>query len=76
MGASEAVYSMIPRDKIVERVSPIIYMRAQKNAVEREGMRKAHIRDGAAMCDAFSFFEERVSYFRYDSILDFPNTAL
>jgi Xaa-Pro aminopeptidase len=61
MGASEAIYSLISHHKIVERVSPIIYMRAQKNKVEREGMRRAHIRDGVAMCDSLSFFEERVS---------------
>lgn len=60
MGVSEAIYSTIPKQIIVERISPIIYMRAQKNEIEREGMKKAHIRDGAAMCDFLSYFEQRV----------------
>lgn len=62
MGASEAIHSSIwSRDVIVEQISPIVYMRAQKNTVEREGMRKAHVRDAVAMCDTFQYLEERVS---------------
>ena len=60
MGASEAVYSALPQSMVVERVSPIIYMRAQKNPTERAGMQKAHIRDAAAFCEAMSYFEIRV----------------
>lgn len=62
MGASEAIYSALPQKIVVERVSPIIYMRAQKNEVERTGMLHAHIRDAAALCDIFSYLEERVGY--------------
>lgn len=36
-------------------------MRAQKNKIEREGMRNAHIRDGVAMCEALWYIQERVS---------------
>ncbi|XP_016961280.1 xaa-Pro aminopeptidase 2 [Drosophila biarmipes] len=58
-GASEAIYSSMP-GKIVEwHISPIIFMRAQKNFVEQEGMRRAHIRDGAAICEALSNLETR-----------------
>lgn len=61
MGVSEAIYSTIRnREIILERTSPIVYMRAQKNDVEREGMRKAHIRDAVALCDTLSYLEERV----------------
>lgn len=35
---------------------------AKKNAAEQNGMRKAHIFDGAAMCDALSLLERRVMY--------------
>jgi Xaa-Pro aminopeptidase len=59
MGASEAIHAALPKEIIMERVSPVIYMRAQKNNVEREGMRRAHIRDAAAMCDTMSYLEER-----------------
>lgn len=60
MGASEYIYSSLSREIILERTSPIVFMRAQKNEVEREGMRRAHIRDAVAMCDTFSYLEERV----------------
>jgi Xaa-Pro aminopeptidase len=60
MGASEYIHSSLNREIILERTSPIVFMRAQKSHVEREGMRRAHIRDAVAMCDTFSYLEERV----------------
>lgn len=66
-GASEAVFSSFPLKIVFEHISPIIMMRAQKNSVEQKGMRTAHIRDGAALCEAMSNLESRVSfeYLRY-----------
>lgn len=61
MGASEAIHGAIPRELVLDRPSPVIFMRAQKNEVEKQGMKKAHIRDGAAMCEVLSFLEDRVS---------------
>lgn len=62
MGASEAIHSSLrSSDIIVEQISPIVYMRAVKNDVEREGMRRAHVKDAVAMCDTFTYLEERVS---------------
>ncbi|EDW58690.2 xaa-Pro aminopeptidase ApepP [Drosophila virilis] len=58
-GASEAIYSAVPAKNVVEHISPIIFMRAQKNSEEQEGMRMAHIRDGAAICEAMSNLETR-----------------
>jgi Xaa-Pro aminopeptidase len=60
MGASKHIHMHLNREIIFERTSPIVYMRAQKNEVEREGMRNAHISDAVAMCDTFSYLEERV----------------
>lgn len=60
MGASEAIFTSVRREIILERVSPIVYMRAKKNPTEREGMRRAHIKDAVAMCDTLSYLEERV----------------
>ena len=60
LGVSEAIYSSVDREIIHERTSPIVYMRAQKNKVEREGMRHANIRDAVALCDTLSYLEERV----------------
>lgn len=58
-GASEAIYAAVPTKNVVEHISPIIFMRAQKNSEEQEGMRKAHVRDGAAICEAMSNLESR-----------------
>jgi Xaa-Pro aminopeptidase len=60
MGASEYIHSSLSGEIVLDRTSPIVFMRAQKNDVEREGMRRAHIRDAVAMCDTFSYLEERV----------------
>lgn len=75
MGASEAIYSRVPEHKIVNSVSPIVLMKAKKNAAERAGMRKAHIIDGAAMCETLSYIEQRVSIRMKDTLLLlYPNT--
>lgn len=42
-------------------------MRAKKNPTEQRGMQRALVLDGAAMCDAFSLLERRVSTFRNDN---------
>lgn len=60
LGVSEAIYSSIARTVVVEKPSPVIFMRARKNPTEQKGMERAHIVDGAAMCDALSLLERRV----------------
>lgn len=60
LGVSEAIYSNIKRTAILEKPSPVIFMRAKKNPIEQKGMQRAHILDGAAMCDALSLLERRV----------------
>lgn len=57
MGVSEAIYSSIDPNITYEDVSPVVFMKAQKNEAQREGMLQANIRDAAAMCDFMSFFE-------------------
>lgn len=61
LGSSEAVFSSFPSKAVFEHISPIILMRAQKNSVEQAGMRIAHVKDGAAICEAMSNLETRVS---------------
>ncbi|KAJ9600135.1 hypothetical protein L9F63_009545, partial [Diploptera punctata] len=60
-GASRAIYSAVPSRKRMPRQSPIIFMKARKNQVEADGMRKAHIRDAAALCDFLAHFEESIA---------------
>ncbi|KAK2586968.1 hypothetical protein KPH14_010942 [Odynerus spinipes] len=59
-GASKAIYSSIPFEKQLPKASPIIDLRAVKNKIEAEGMRKAHIRDAVAMCDFLAYMEEQI----------------
>lgn len=37
-----------------------MYMMAEKNSVEKEGMRLSHIRDSAAMCNILAKLNEQV----------------
>jgi Xaa-Pro aminopeptidase len=41
--------------------SPIIFMKARKNHIEIDGMRRAHIRDAVAVCDFLAHLEDAVS---------------
>ncbi|XP_060524186.1 xaa-Pro aminopeptidase 1-like isoform X2 [Cylas formicarius] len=61
-GASHAIYEHIFEDRRLPKQSPIIYLKAIKNEVERQGMRTAHIKDAAALCDCFAYIEK---YFQH-----------
>lgn len=47
--ASQAIQSLVPADRILSVDNPIVLMKIIKNAVEAEGIRNAHYRDGVAM---------------------------
>lgn len=68
-GVSQSIYSVFNKKAIFQQ-SPIVYLRAEKNVIEREGMSRAHIRDAAATCDILSYLEERVSKYERAFILD------
>ncbi|KAG0487242.1 hypothetical protein HPP92_009337 [Vanilla planifolia] len=44
-----ALYSRLNSDQVVMKQSPLALAKALKNSVELDGLRKAHIRDGAAV---------------------------
>ncbi|XP_052749222.1 xaa-Pro aminopeptidase 1 isoform X1 [Galleria mellonella] len=58
-GASAAIAQSVPQAKRVFLLSPIIYLKAQKNEAESNGMTKAHLRDAVAMCTLLSYLEGR-----------------
>ncbi|CAG9768775.1 unnamed protein product [Ceutorhynchus assimilis] len=60
-GASHAIYEHIFADKRLPHQSPIIYLKSVKNPVEIEGMKIAHIKDGAAMCKFFAYIEAQMA---------------
>ncbi|KAJ8933717.1 hypothetical protein NQ314_013847 [Rhamnusium bicolor] len=60
--ANYALTSLIPRNNfLVTDITPIQLMKAIKNTVEINGMRNAHIKDGAALCCYFSWLEKHVA---------------
>ncbi|KAL4708300.1 hypothetical protein ACJJTC_007706 [Scirpophaga incertulas] len=56
-GASAAIAQSIPQNKRMFLLSPIVYLKAQKNEAEIRGMRKAHLRDAVAMCTLLCYLE-------------------
>lgn len=61
-GASEAIAQSVSANKRLLLLSPIIYLKAQKNEAEANGMRKAHLRDAVAMCTLLNYLEKQVSF--------------
>lgn len=57
---SQALYAQIPTDQKIQLYSIVATNRAVKNPVEAEGMRRAHIRDGAAVVRYLHWLEENV----------------
>lgn len=62
-GASEAIFTSLPIHKVVNVVSPILYMKARKNEVQQLGMQRANVIDGAAMCETLSYIEQLVNLY-------------
>lgn len=55
-----ALVSAVPKERRLADQIPIPLMKCLKNDVEVEGMRRAHIKDAAALCDFFSWLEKEV----------------
>jgi Xaa-Pro aminopeptidase len=53
-------YSLGGAEKVEEVRSPVGDAKAVKNETELEGMRKCHIRDGAALTEYFAWLEEQL----------------
>lgn len=61
-----AVFLAIPAAMRKEETSVVMAQKAIKNAVEIEGMRQAHIRDGAALVKYFCWLEHELNSGRAD----------
>jgi Xaa-Pro aminopeptidase len=55
-----AVSSVIPESKLVDSQNAVTPMKACKNEAELEGMRKAHVVDGAAMAKSMAWLEDTI----------------
>jgi len=56
-----ALVSVIPEKSLINSQNAITPMKACKNEQELEGMRKAHVVDGAAMANFISWLEDKVA---------------
>ncbi|KAL1490820.1 hypothetical protein ABEB36_013449 [Hypothenemus hampei] len=72
-GASHAIYEHIFPDKRLPYQSPIIYLKSVKNQMEIEGMKRAHVKDGAAMCDFLAYIETQMAKGRIFTEVDLAN---
>nr|QFN66800.1 aminopeptidase [Propylea japonica] len=52
--------SLVPKKNQHVEICPTTLMKAKKNNIEANGMRDAHIKDGAALCCYFAWLEENV----------------
>lgn len=59
--------SSSPSCQLFEERGPIADMKAAKNSVEIEGMRQAHIQDGAALVEFLSWLESTITAPEYSS---------
>ena len=55
-----ALSRVIPKSSLVDAQNPVTPMKACKNAAEMEGMRRAHIVDGAAMAHFIAWLENTI----------------
>lgn len=58
--ANLALFDAIPSERLVDAQNPVTPMKAAKNSAELDGMREAHIVDGAAMAEFMAWLEEEV----------------
>ncbi|XP_014239468.1 xaa-Pro aminopeptidase ApepP-like isoform X2 [Cimex lectularius] len=59
-GTSYAIYSRVPKEKLLNITSPIMDMKSSKNRIEVQGSRNAHLRDAVALCELFHLLENQV----------------
>nr|XP_027194443.1 xaa-Pro aminopeptidase 1-like [Dermatophagoides pteronyssinus] len=56
-----ALVNLIPESRrILTGVSPVCCLKAIKNQIELDGMRRAHIKDAVALCELFAWIEDEV----------------
>ncbi|EDV22938.1 uncharacterized protein TRIADDRAFT_28167 [Trichoplax adhaerens] len=58
--SSHALVNVVPKEKRYLKPSPIALMKALKNTTELDGLRNAHIRDAAALCEFYAWLEKEI----------------
>ncbi|KAK3598180.1 hypothetical protein CHS0354_034092 [Potamilus streckersoni] len=58
--SSYGLVQNVPKTKRLMQPSPVSLMKAVKNSVEIEGMKRAHVKDAVTLCEFFSWLEKEV----------------
>ncbi|KAL3865143.1 hypothetical protein ACJMK2_006764 [Sinanodonta woodiana] len=58
--SSYGLVQNVPKIKRLMQPSPVSLMKAVKNSVEIEGMKRAHVKDAVTLCEFFSWLEKEV----------------
>ncbi|KAK3932490.1 Xaa-Pro aminopeptidase 2 [Frankliniella fusca] len=64
-GSSYKLYKAVPAEKAKFIASPVLYMKATKNAVEAMGMKRAHVKDAVALIEMLTILSEEVPAGKY-----------
>ncbi|RUS71962.1 hypothetical protein EGW08_020275 [Elysia chlorotica] len=58
--SSYAIYSQIPKHKVLLQASPVAAMKSKKTPEEIKGMEEAQLKDAVALCEFFVWLEKTV----------------
>ncbi|EGC32771.1 hypothetical protein DICPUDRAFT_155235 [Dictyostelium purpureum] len=58
--SSMALYNCVSQESLLEKVNPILLMKAIKNETEIQGLKNAHIRDAVALIQYLAWLEEEI----------------
>lgn len=64
-GASYKLYKAVPPSTVKFIASPVLYMKAAKNSVEANGMKRAHVKDAVALIEMMYILAEEVPAGKY-----------
>lgn len=59
--SSQAIYSSVPKSRIVSYANPIAAKKAIKNEVEIKNMKHAHVKDAAALVEYLAWLENQIN---------------
>lgn len=58
--AGYALVSLIPENQRILEITPVCLSKAVKNAIEVEGMKRAHVKDAVALCEFLAWLENAI----------------
>ncbi|XP_019849652.1 PREDICTED: xaa-Pro aminopeptidase 1-like isoform X1 [Amphimedon queenslandica] len=60
--SSQGLCSLVPKDRRVNKLSPVPLMKGIKNENEIKGMKQAHIKCAVALCEYYNWLENQIKF--------------